>query len=312
MYLEHFQMRYLPFSITPDTVFFMNRAGYQDALNVLLVAIRSGEGFVKVTGEVGVGKTMLCRKLLNTLNQEFVTAYIHNPYLDPTSLLLAISDELGIDCPSSLDRHTLLKRITAHLMDCDGAGRGVVLCLDEVQAMPVRTLETLRLLTNLETEKRKLLQVVLFAQPELDKLLSEPSIRQLKQRITFSYELVPLNRLGLLAYVRHRLSIVQREQRMLFSSAALKLLYSASSGIPRLINILCHKALMVAYGRGDEEVGRIHMQAAVQDTLQAQQLDKPRLTGWLSYFGWGSCVCIATLALAVIGLRFGEMLRAVL
>ena len=312
MYLDHFQMRYLPFSITPDTAFFMNRAGYQDALNVLLVAIRSGEGFVKVTGEVGVGKTMLCRKLLNTLGQEFFTAYIHNPYLDPTSLLLAIADELGIDCSPTLDRHTLLKRITAHLMECDVSGRGVVLCLDEVQAMPVETLETLRLLTNLETEKRKLLQVVLFGQPELDKLLSEPSIRQLKQRITFSYDLVPLNQLGLLSYVRHRLSIVQRDRRMLFSRGALKLLYSASNGIPRLINILCHKALMAAYGRGDDEVERAHMQAAVQDTLQAQQIDKFQDSGWMSYMGWIGCGCIATAALAVIGMRLMEMLRAVL
>ena len=152
--------------------------------------------------------------------------------------------------------------------------------------MPVETLETLRLLTNLETEKRKLLQVVLFGQPELDKLLSEPSIRQLKQRITFSYDLVPLNQLGLLSYVRHRLSIVQRDRRMLFSRGALKLLYSASNGIPRLINILCHKALMAAYGRGDDEVERAHMQAAVQDTLQAQQIDKFQDSGWMSYMGW--------------------------
>ena len=251
---------------------------------------------------------MLCRKLLNTLSQEFATAYIHNPYLDPTSLLLAIADELGMDCSPTLDRHTLLKRITGYLMECDVSGRGVVLCLDEVQAMPVETLETLRLLTNLETEKRKLLQVVLFGQPELDKLLSEPSIRQLKQRITFSYELVPLNRLGLLSYVRHRLSIVQQGRRMLFSKGALSLLYSASNGIPRLINILCHKALMVAYGRGDVEVGRMHMQVAVHDTLQAQQLEKPRSPGWLAYLGWTGCACIATTALAVVGLRLAELL----
>ena len=312
MYLDHFQMRHLPFSITPDTAFFMNRAGYQDALNVLLIAIRSGEGFVKVTGEVGVGKTMLCRKLLNTLSEEFFTAYIHNPYLEPTSLLLAIADELGVDCAPTQDRHTLLKRITAHLMECDVSGRGVVLCLDEVQAMPVETLETLRLLTNLETEKRKLLQVVLFGQPELDKLLSEPSIRQLKQRLTFSYELVPLNRLGLLSYVRHRLSIVQHNRRMLFSRGALKVLYSASNGIPRLINILCHKALMAAYGRGDEEVDRTHMQAAVHDNLQAQQPDKPRFSGWPSYLSWITCACIATAALTVIGLRLTGMVRVLL
>ena len=156
------------------------------------------------------------------------------------------------------------------------------------------------------------MQVALFDQPELDKLLGEPSNCQLKQRVTFSYEPVLLNRLGLLSYVRHRLSIVQHNRRMLFSREAIKVLYSASNGILRLINIFSHIALMVAYGRGDEEVDRTHMQAAVHDTLQAQQLDKPRFRGWLSYLSWITWACIATTALTVIRLRLAEMVRILL
>jgi MSHA biogenesis protein MshM len=268
-------MRRLPFTITPDTAFFMNRAGYQDGLNVLLVALRSGEGFVKVTGEVGVGKTMLCRKLLCAVGSDFATAYIHNPYLEPLSLLLAIADELGLDCEPGIDRHTLLKRLTAALMQLDRDGKRVVVCLDEVQAMPVETLETLRLLTNLETEKKKLLQVVLFGQPELDRLLDQPSVRQLKQRITFSYELLPLNRIGLLAYVRHRIGVAGGSGVRLFSKGAIDALYLASSGVPRLVNILCHKALMAAYGQGAKEVGRAHMRRAIEDTVRAQSGGRP-------------------------------------
>jgi len=307
MYLDHFDMRHMPFSITPDTVFFMNRAGYQDALNVLLVALRSGEGFVKVTGEVGVGKTMLCRKLLNTLREEAVTAYIHNPYLEPESLLLAIADELGVVCPPPVHQHTVLKGITGKLVALDRAGRRVVLCLDEVQAMPVQTLETLRLLTNLETEKRKLLQVVLFGQPELDQVLNQPSVRQLKQRITFSYQLLPLNRVGLLSYVRHRLAVAQC-RRFVFSRGALEQLYAASAGVPRLINILCHKALMVAYGKGEPRVGRKHMRIAVRDTLEAQKPLKSWAAEWMPSVYWIISGLLAASMLVLLDARFPGIL----
>jgi MSHA biogenesis protein MshM len=271
MYLSHFGLKELPFTITPDTGFFMNRAGYQDALNVLLVAVRSGEGFIKVTGEVGVGKTILCRKLLKTLSGEFVTAYIHNPYLKPESLLFAIADELGVKYEPATPQHQLLKLITRALLHYHAAGRNVVLCLDEVQAMPIETLETLRLLTNIETEKRKLLQVVLFGQPELDALLEKPSVRQLKQRITFSYRLLPLNRVALVAYIRHRLAVAGYKGRDLLTRQAYDYLYHATGGIPRLINIICHKAMLVAYGRGDQRITLRHVRAAVKDTQEAQR-----------------------------------------
>jgi len=269
MYLEHFNLRELPFTITPDTEFFMNRAGYQDALNVLLVALRSGEGFVKVTGEVGVGKTLLCRKLLNSLGKDFATAYIYNPYLTPDTLLFAIADELGVAYKTNINQHNLQKLITKTLININASGRSVVLCLDEVQAMPVQTLETLRLLTNIETEKRKLIQVVLFGQPELDVLLSQPSVRQLKQRITFSYMLKPLNRAALTVYIRHRLAVAAYRGRNLFTKSAIDYLHRASGGIPRMINILSHKALLVAYGQGDHMVTPKHLRAAVDDSPEA-------------------------------------------
>ncbi|MCI0401399.1 MAG: AAA family ATPase [Gammaproteobacteria bacterium] len=284
MYLEHFSLRDFPFALTPDTSYFMNRAGYQDALNVLLVALRSGEGFVKVTGEVGIGKTLLCRKLLKTLGDDFVSAYIFNPCLEPASLLLALADELAVTYDEGISQHTLIKRIAKALLDHYRDKKHVVLCLDEVQAMPVETLETLRLLTNLETERRKLLQVVLFGQPELDRLLEQPSVRQLRQRITFSYRLLPLNRVALVAYVRHRLAVAGYRGKGLFTKRALHLLYSGSEGIPRLINILCHKSMMLSYGKGDLIVDRNHMRVALEDTVEAQRIERPWFITWLPTF----------------------------
>jgi len=318
MYLEHFGLREAPFSMTPDTAFFMNRAGYQDALNVLLVALRSGEGFVKVAGEVGVGKTTLCRKLLATLGDDFVTVYLHYPCLDPDALLLAIADELGVACVGAAGGHAVLKRITSRLIQHARAGRRVVLCLDEAQAMPVAALETVRLLTNLETEKRKLLQVVLFGQPELDTLLDRPSVRQLRQRITFCYRLEPLNRAGVIAYVRHRLAVARCQRPPPFSRGALDQLVTASEGIPRLINILCHKALLAAYGEGATRVGEAHMRAAMHDTSAASaQAGRARRSAtvhspmyWGVYWGvyWGLCGSLAVAVLILLGLRAGELL----
>ncbi len=267
MYCEHFDLDVTPFSLTPDTSFFLNRAGYQDALNVLLVAVGSGEGFVKVVGEVGTGKTLLCRKLINSLGKGFVSAYIHNPFLDSKSLLHAVADELGVKTAAHHDRHDAIKALAERLLAIHDQGKRVVLCLDEVQAMPVETLETLRLLTNLETEKRKLIQVVLFGQPELEGILANPNIRQLRQRITFAYELLPMNRAAVSAYVHHRLRVAGAGDRVIFTKPAVDRIYRDTGGIPRLVNILCHKALLSAYGQGASQVHTAHIKAAVRDTL---------------------------------------------
>lgn len=308
MYLQHFGLSENPFNLTPDTSFFLNRAGYQDGLNVLLVALRSGEGFIKVTGEVGTGKTLLCRQLLNTIEQECVTAYLHNPFMTPESLLLAVADELGLSLEQGIDQHRLIRELSDRVMEYQAEGKRVVVCLDEAQALPLETLETLRLLTNLETEKRKLIQVVLFAQPELDTLLEEPSIRQLRQRITYSYQLLPMNRVEMGAYLGHRLAVAGYTGLELFSKEAIDLLHVASRGIPRLVNIICHKALMLAWGRGRQGVSRKELALAVEDTLDAQSDDARRLIMGRMHFSRWAYSLLAVAAMFV----FGAMWKAII
>ena len=267
MYETHFGLREAPFTLTPNTSFFVGHATHQEALNTLLVAVRSGEGFVKLTGEVGTGKTLLCRTFIDMLEkEEFVTAYIPNPYVGPNTLLLGVADELGIEYPDKVNQHQILKLITKHSVDTYADRKRVVLCLDEAQAMPVETLEALRLLTNLETERRKLIQVVLFGQPELNEKLNDQSIRQLKQRITFSYNLRPMNPDEVEYYVAYRLSVAGYNGPRLFSDRATRILSRASGGVPRLVNILANKALLAAFGEGLHEVTPQHIKLAVQDT----------------------------------------------
>lgn len=271
LYLEHFGLDTRPFSLTPDTAFYYDAPAHQEALNVLLVALRSGEGFLKITGEVGLGKTLLCRKLLNALEDEAVTAYIPNPHLSPVSMRLSLARELGLEPPEGLAQDQLLEMIQDRLLELAAEGRPVILCLDEAQQLPEATLEAVRLLTNLETEQRKLIQVVLFGQPELDERLSRPSVRQLRQRITFSYDLGPLDREGVGDYVRHRLRVAGYRGAPLFTTRAIRRLYQGSEGTPRLVNVLAHKALMVAWGEGADQVEQRHVKLAVDDTEDARQ-----------------------------------------
>ncbi|MDI1299665.1 AAA family ATPase [Methylotenera sp.] len=266
MYLKHFGLSEAPFSITPDTSFYFASHSYQEGLNTLLFAVLSGEGFIKITGEVGTGKTLLCRKLMSSLDSSFKVAYVPNPYLEPQSLLMVLAEELGIALPNVVTQHALLTALTHALLDFARKGIKVVVCLDEVQAMPIETLEALRLLSNLETEKRKLLQVVIFGQPELEVKLNHASIRQLKQRITFEYQLDRLSRDEMQYYLSHRLIIAGYQGSRMFSGAALTLLYFKSNGVPRLVNILAHKALLAAYGKGKQQVGLVEAFAAISDT----------------------------------------------
>jgi MSHA biogenesis protein MshM len=279
MYKQHFGLRELPFGITPDTSFFFACSSYQQALNTLLVAARNGEGFIKITGEVGTGKTLLCRKFMATLDESFVTAYIPNPYLEPRTLMLALADELEIPAEPDIDQYQLLKTINYRLLILAREGKRVLLCLDEAQAMPIESLEALRLLTNLETEKRKLLQIVLFGQPELDTKLKQDRIRQLTQRITFHYHLGRLTKDDLEFYVSHRLNVAGFTGSRLFARDAINALNKASDGIPRLVNILAHKALMMTYGEGKQQVRARHVREAVKDTVAAKKPIWPWL--WL-------------------------------
>jgi len=266
MYLQHFGLEQQPFTITPDTEFFFDHGCHREALNVLEYALFSGEGFIKVTGEVGTGKTLLCRKLLNSLGEGFVTAYIPNPFINPVSLRMALASELGIDYPRNIGQSRLLGLINERLMQLHAGGRQVVLLLDEAQSLPDDSMEALRLLSNLETEKYKLLQVVLFGQPELDIRLQQEHLRQLRQRILFSYRLKPLEPAGLAVYLQHRLMVAGYRGLPLFTPRALKRLERSSRGIPRLVNILAHKAMLSAYGRGDDRIDVIHIRKAALDT----------------------------------------------
>ncbi|CAK0770214.1 MSHA biogenesis protein MshM [Gammaproteobacteria bacterium] len=274
MYKTHFGLLEDPFSITPDTNFLIPTQGYQEAFNTLSIAVQNGAGFIKITGEVGTGKTLLCRKFLSDLGPEYVTAYIHSPYLEPQTLLLALADELAVPLPDSgvnNNQHLLLKLLTQALSEIAYQGKRAVLCIDEAQAMPLLSLEALRLLSNLETERYKLLQVVLFGQPELDGKLSHKSVRQLLQRIIFQYHLMPLAYDEVGHYLSHRLSVAGYRGGPLFLSDAVDVLYRATRGTPRLINILAHKSLLLAYGEGSNQVTKSHILAAVADTPAARQ-----------------------------------------
>ena len=268
MYLKFFGMRESPFSLTPDTAFYYNNPSHQEALNTLLVALQMGEGFIKLTGEVGTGKTLLCRKLLRELADDpsFVTAYIPNPALKPTALRYALADELGISYHRNMGQHKVMQMINDRLVEEKAAGRKVVLIIDEAQALPEDCLEAVRLLTNLETEKSKLLQVVLFGQPELDLHLGRPSVRQLRQRITFSYVLAPMDGAAIAGCLSHRLAIAGYQGPRLFPPPLVREISRVCQGVPRLVNIVAHKCLLAAYGEGRAQITRHHLRRAIEDT----------------------------------------------
>jgi MSHA biogenesis protein MshM len=282
MYLYHYGLTELPFNLTPDTDFFCELPVYNDALNVLQVALAAGEGFVKVIGEVGTGKTMLCRMLLNYLDKRATAAYLPNPYLSPNELRLALASELGLRVARTIDQYQLTEKINKKILKLYEKGKPVVVIVDEAQALPKETLEALRLFTNLETEKSKLLQVVLFAQPELDQRLSKEDLRQLRQRIAFSCKLRPLDKDSIEIYVKHRLQaaglqLARYPTGEIFDEGAIKALLKYSRGIPRLTNILAHKGLMLAYGRGEHRVTKQDIRTAAKDTD-----DVSGLTWWMT------------------------------
>lgn len=294
MYLHHFELAETPFSLTPNTEFFLGLAPHVEALNVLQVALQTGEGFIKVTGEVGTGKTLICRKLMNDLPKRFHCAYLPNPYLSPAELRWAVALELGLKYSTNIDQMQLTGLIQQQLLALSAHGHAIVLVLDEAQALPDDSLEALRLFTNLETESRKLLQVVLFAQPELEQRLSLHKFRQLRQRITFSYCLRPLSVDEACAYVQHRLSIAGHSGDPLFIEKDIRVLAQAASGIPRLINILAHKSLLLSFGEGAERVKYQHIKAAISDTQDANLSFK---TKWLLWVGLGAMSALAGLGM---------------
>jgi MSHA biogenesis protein MshM len=272
MYLDHFQLQAAPFSITPDTAFAFASRAQRDVLNTLLLAVADGEGFIKITGEVGTGKTLACRRFLAALAErpkEYESAYIVNPCISPRTLLLAIGHELNIELPADARSHELLDALNRRLLASAVANRRVAVCIDEAQTIPVDTLEALRLMSNLETEKRKLLQIVLFGQPELDRKLARRELRQLTSRITFQCQLEALTAAETERYLAHRLRVAGHRGAELFAPHVARLLHRVSGGIPRLLNIVAHKSLLLAFGEGALRVSTQHVQAAALDTPSA-------------------------------------------
>jgi type II secretory pathway predicted ATPase ExeA/septal ring-binding cell division protein DamX len=265
MYLDHFGLNEPPFRITPHTDFFFDGANRGATLDALIYAITHDEGIVKVSGEVGSGKTMLCRVLMERLPENVTIIYLANPSLSRDDILYAIADELRLDVPDNARSSVVMRALYDHLIQSFGDGRQVVVLIDEAHAMPVETLEEIRLLSNLETNRSKLLQLVLFGQPELNDILARPDMRQLKERITHNFGLEPLVRDDIVQYLDFRMRAAGYRGPSIFTPPALKMIAQSSLGLTRRINILADKALLAAFSSGSHEIGPREIQAAIRD-----------------------------------------------
>ena len=265
MYLSHFGLNEPPFRITPHTDFFFEGANRGATLEALLYAILHDEGIVKVSGEVGSGKTMLCRMLMERLPDKVEMIYLSNPSLNRDEILYAIAEELEI-APGEARPTLLLRTLQDHLIKLFGNGRRVVVLIDEAHAMPAETLEEIRLLSNLETNRHKLLQIVLFGQPELDEQLNTPGMRQLKERITHSFRLEPLVRNDIESYIDFRMRAAGYRGPNVFAPAAMRMIAKASEGLSRRINILCDKSLLAAFADNVHHIAAKQAKAAIRDS----------------------------------------------
>lgn len=266
MYLEHYGLAEAPFRITPHTDFFFAGANRGATLEALVYAITHDEGIVKISGEVGSGKTMLCRVLMERLPQSVVVVYLANPSLSRDDILYALSDELGIEVPEQSRAATVMRTLQEHLVGLYSEGKQVVVLIDEAHAMPMETLEEIRLLSNLESNRHKLLQLVLFGQPELDETLARADMRQLRERITHNFKLEPLVREDIDQYLDFRMRAAGYHGPSVFAPAALKLIAKASAGLTRRINILADKALLASFAAGAHQVGAREAKAAIKDS----------------------------------------------
>jgi len=294
MYLEHFGLTEAPFKITPHTEFFFSGASRGETLEALLYSITSGEGIVKVTGEVGAGKTMLCRVLMERLPPSVETIYLAVPSLSRDEMLATIAGDLDLET-AGMSTTKLIRALQEKLIEIHAEGRQVVALIDEAHAMPLETLEEIRLLSNLETSHFKLMQIVLFGQPELDQHLSLQNMRQLRERITHSFRLLPLPPRDIKDYVDFRLRAAGYKGPELFTADALKLIAEASEGLTRRINIYCDKTLLAAFAAGTHTVTPDLVRAAISDTqIVAQNSGKRR-----------GAVVLASVAAMIAGLVIG-------
>jgi len=264
VYLQYYGLREPPFNITPNPRFLFYSAKHREAFNHMLYGIRERKGFVQLTGEVGAGKTTLCRALLEKLGPEFSTALILNPVLDADHLLKAIAMELGLQV-KGMDRLEILAEINRFLLHQVEQNRETVLIVDEAQDLPMELLEQVRLLSNLETDERKLLQIILMGQPELRDRLNEYSLRQLRQRITVRFHLRPLKRSEIRQYIQHRLQVSGANGAPYFSAPAVWLINRYSRGIPRLINALCDKCLLAGFVEQRDKIDYRIVRRAVRE-----------------------------------------------
>ena len=299
MYLEHFKLTERPFSITPDPRFLYMSARHREALAHLLYGLGESGVFVQLTGEVGTGKTTICRCLLEQVPENVDIALVLNPKVTATELVATVCDELGIEYPAD---NTSIKSLTdvlnRYLLDAYARGRRTVLIIDEAQNLSADVLEQVRLLTNLETSTQKLLQVILIGQPELRSLLARDDMRQLSQRVTARYHLDPISRDEADAYIKHRLQICGTTQ-MLFNKRSIDKIQQLSGGIPRLINVLCDRSLLGAYVEGKAQVDPKVVKKAAHEVL-AEAERTPEGGGGLRWIAAGLTVLVLAALAAVL------------
>jgi general secretion pathway protein A len=264
VYLDYYNLREEPFSITPNPRFLFFSEQHQEAFNHLLFGIHQRKGFIELTGEVGAGKTTICRKLLEELGEKYKTALILNPCLSAHQLLKSIVLEFGLK-PRGIDRVAYLQVLNEFVLAQVNSGNNVVLIIDEAQDLSDELLEQVRLLSNLETDHQKLMQIVLMGQPELRDKLAQPKLRQLRQRITVRYHLQPLSEADTAAYVRHRLAQAGANGRPQFDESAIRQVYKYSAGIPRLINAVCDKALLAGFVQQTDFIDKAVVKLAIED-----------------------------------------------
>ena len=266
MYYAHFGLTQPPFKITPNTEFFFPGGNRGAILDALLYAISNGEGIIKVSGEVGSGKTMLCRMLQTCLPQQIESVYLANPSVSPDEILHAIAFELQLPMGSNAPRIKVMQELHDYLLERHVQKRQVVIFVEESQSMPLATLEEIRLLSNLETGSHKLLQIALFGQPELDEILRQPQIRQLRERITYSFSLRPLNAQQIKEYLMFRMRAAGYRGPDLFSPSVVHMITKASKGLTRRVNLLADKALLAAFADNTHTIKPKHIKAAIEDS----------------------------------------------
>lgn len=300
MYYAHFGLKQPPFKITPNTEFFFSGGNRGAILDALIYAVTSGEGIIKVVGEVGSGKTMLCRMMQTLLPEKVESVYLANPSVAPEDILHAIAFELQLKLPKNADRLQVMQALQSYLVERHASRRQVVIFVEEAQGMPLATLEEIRLLSNLETKHDKLLQIVLFGQPELDVNLNETQIRQLRERITHSFNLGPLQESEIDEYIIFRLRAAGYYGPHLFSKPAIRLLSKTAQGLVRRVNILADKAMLSAFSDNVYQVVPKHVRAAIKDSEFSAELTRPQKNKHL-YFGM--------VAILIAGLAIGYLLN---